>query len=31
MVVKWSAVVRYLGVFIKHNLTWDHHVTIMAN
>ena len=26
-----SSVVRYLGVFIKHNLTWDHHVTIMAN
>ena len=30
-VVKRSSVVRYLGVFIKHNLTWDHHVTIMAN
>ena len=26
-----SSIIRYLGVFIKHNLTWDHHVTIMAN
>ena len=30
-VVKRSSVVRYLGVFFKHNLSWDHHVTVMAN
>ena len=29
--VNRSLVVRYLGVFIKHNFSWDHHVTIMAN
>jgi hypothetical protein len=31
LTVKWASVVRYLGIFIKHNLTWNHHVTIMAN
>ena len=30
-VVLQSSVVCYLGIFIKHNLTWDHHMTIMAN
>jgi hypothetical protein len=31
MTVKQSSVVCYLGVFLKYNLSWDHHVTIMAN
>jgi hypothetical protein len=29
--VKWALVVHYLSIFIKHNLTWDHYVTIIAN
>ena len=30
-IVKRSMTVRYLGIFISHNLTWSHHVTTMAN
>jgi hypothetical protein len=26
-----QSLVHYLGIFLKHNLSWDYHVTIMAN
>jgi hypothetical protein len=28
--VKWSMTVRYLGIFLSHNLSFNHHIKVMA-